>query len=207
MSGDDSPDDQAQLAVMDAIVFFVVAMVISSLLLYHANIDEEIRPQEHGSGSADPDAVLGAVLHASVGSEVFVPMDAPRHIPADTEVCRCLLLEAEQIIGGTSAKIFEGLNCVLSSILERTSNPVYSSCLSLFLLGDSVPEKLFSISNGECLSSQSFSSCAGFSLAGGEEVLIQLCLAPTLLAEVRNVANGQLDFGAGVIATSSDLDP
>lgn len=207
MSGDDSRDDAAQLAVMDAVVFFAVAMVISSLFLYYANLGEEIKAPEHGSGSADPDAVLGAVLHASVGSNIFVPMDAPRHIPADTEVCRCLLLESEQIIGGTPVEAFGELNCAVSWILDRTCNPVFSSCLSVFLLGGSVPEMLFSIGSGGGPSSQRFNSCAEFSLAGGEEVLVQLCLAPALLAEIRNVSNGQLDLGACKIATSSNLDP
>src|SRR4030042_683868 len=108
MSGDRRRDRSGQLALMDASVFFIVAVVVSTVLLYYSALGRESEVANHGEGSADPCAVLEALIHSSMGRDLTVHLDIPRHVSSHTEVGQCLLLEAEELLTGTPASSSSG---------------------------------------------------------------------------------------------------
>ena len=107
-------DDGAQLALMDAMVFFAVAMVTSSIVFSYAHGRPMDAATECGTATKD---LLGAFLRASVGFEV--ELGDGLEVSADENVADCLLAESVSVAAGVKPCTFDGLNQVLLASMER----------------------------------------------------------------------------------------
>ncbi len=192
---------------MDAVVFFLVAVLVSTILLCYSSLGPESEGTDHGKGSADPEAVLYALMRSSIGHDLTVQLDIPRHVSGRTDVGQCLILEAEGLLAGIPSIAFAPINDVVGKILSGICSPVYEPYLSLWIISDTVSEALARIPEGEPTSEQRYGASVEMRNTGTEVLLVQLLLCPPSLPELVHVLGGDLDLRAGVSAPSPELDP
>lgn len=117
-----------QLALLDALVFFAVAVVVSSVLLSYDRSDG--KPElSSGSGTSNPGEILKAFLDASIGDEIPIQFGASLTVHQDKQVSVCLALEIEAILDGIGSGLFQALDRAYMTILERITNPVFQPYL------------------------------------------------------------------------------
>ncbi len=184
MSGGERVSETGQLALMDSLIFFMVATTISSILLFYSLPGLESESLDHGQGMADPREVLQSLLHSSVGKDVLVPLDPPRHISRSTDISQCLLLEAEAILDGMDAEVFTVLNSDVYSVLRSITNPSYQPRLAVLVSNQAGYTILFSISDVRDNAGRSYSADFELSTDDEKDLLVQLVLCPSALSEV-----------------------
>jgi hypothetical protein len=207
LSGGSRQDRSGQLALMDAIVFFFVAATVSTVLLYLSAPGPETMVEDHGQGSADPSAVLEALIHSSIGCDLTIPVDVPRHLSRHTDIGQCLLLEAEGLIAGESASSFDRLNDAVGMILKGICSPVLDPYLSVWSTTDSESEALILIPGSEPASDQKYGATAELRNTRDRTLTVQLLLCPPSLPELVDVLVGDLDLRLGECAPPPELDP
>lgn len=207
MSGGRGPDKSGQLALMDSLVFFVVAVTISSILLYYSAPRESYDAPDHGQGQGDPNEVLETILHSSIGSEILVLADIPRHISSDTETSQCLLLEAEAVLDGMSINAFGSLNDAIAVILESVCNPIYEPLLRVCSCTDAGLVPIVSIPEAGSDCGQQYGASMDLTRDEEKEMMVQLVLCPATSSEVIDVLMGDLNLGSSVVSSSPELQP
>jgi hypothetical protein len=192
---------------MDALVFFLVAVTVSSVLLYYSGKGPGAEIANHGQGSADPGEVLESLLHSSIGCDTMVNVDIPRHVSSRTGVDQCLLLEAQSILDGWPAHAFDPVNKAIWSILKNISAPVLEPSLSVWWLMDDRSELLIVIPESEPSSDQRFGASVELANTGEETQVVQLLLCPPAPSEIIDVLSCDPHLRAGVCASSAELYP
>jgi hypothetical protein len=192
---------------MDALVFFLIATLVSTVLLYYSALGRDPETADHGQGSADPRAVLEALIHSSIGRDLTVDLDFPRHLSGHTEVGQCLLLEAEGVLDGASVTVFDQVNEVVETILEGISSPVFEPYLSVWSITDDRSEALILIPKNEPASDQRYGASVELRNTDDGTLMVQLLLCPPALPELVAVLGGDLDLRTGVGSSSPELDP
>jgi hypothetical protein len=196
-----------QLALMDALVFFMVAVTISSVLLFYFSGNRGMSVPDHGPGSADPNEVLESLLHSSIGIDETVNLGVERHLSSRTSVDQCLLIEAEAILDGQPRSAFRSIEEAIWSILERLCTPVFAPYLSVWWMGEDFSEAVIRIPSNPPASDQAFGACVELVNSGVEILLAQLLLCPSALPEVIDVLSGHLDLCAGICTSPAELVP
>jgi len=192
---------------MDALVFFLVAVTVSSALLFYSAPGQEAGVAEHGQGTADPGDVLQALMHSSIGCEMTVYVEIPRHVSGEMEVSQCLLLEAETVLAGVPRSAFDEVEDAVAAILDSICSQVFDPHLSVWLFTAVVSKELISIPENEPVSSQKFGASAELSNTGDEILLAQLLLCPPAFPELVDVVSCDLDLCSGIFASSPELNP
>jgi len=119
-----------QLALLDAMVFFAISVVVSSVMLSYGKDsgDMGLDPCE---GTSDPEMILEAFLNACLGSPVTIRSHDCLTIPERTKVSACLALEVEAMMDGFDPDVFVDLNDAYTIILRRITNPVFEPHLAV----------------------------------------------------------------------------
>ncbi len=175
MSG--SIDESGQLALIDAIVFFLAAMLVSQVLFSLAEGDSGIQ-QVDGLG-ADAEGLLHAVLRSSLGVEMTVRTsgDTIRLSQRDT-IADCLLLEAHAIAEGDGVDGFEALNGHVKSALHSVVGPFLEPSIRLVDVSDGTAAVLVSLPDEWSEVGTAYAATLGVSEASGGSYIIQLRLVP-----------------------------
>ena len=105
---------------MDAVVFFVIATAVSSMMFYYASEEVVRAPSMRHGGQEDPEAVLQVFLHASLGEEIVLEIDREAHVPANSEIAECLRIELDALVLRANISDFALMNERLFRILETT---------------------------------------------------------------------------------------
>jgi hypothetical protein len=169
---------------MDAMVFFLVSVVISGALLYYSSLGTAVELRDHGQGQADPHELLENLLRSSIGTGIVVPLDVPRHISGDTDIGQCLLLEAEAVLDGMRVEAFDPLNEAIGSALISICSPMYSPHLAVLSSGNAGAVSLISILGPPQKTSQIYASVAHLTNDEEKDLLVQLLLCPSSFPEV-----------------------
>ncbi len=175
--------ENGQLALMDSLVFFLVAVTVSGLLLFYSSLSPS-ETIDHGQGTADPSAVLESFLHSSIGSEIVVSLDPPRYISFDTDIGQCLLLEAEAILDGVKVEAFLELNLAAEDALSNITSPACEPYLAVLSSGENESSEVFCLAGPAPMSGQRYSATADLSSDGEKSLFVQLILCPSALPEV-----------------------
>lgn len=184
MSGARRIGQSGQLALMDALVFFMVAMAISSVLLYYSGLGTTWTEDDLGQGMSDPHEILGVLLRSSIGREITVSLEVPRYISWDTEVGVCMLLEAEAIVDGMAPEAFEELNKTVLDILRSLCNPVYEPFFSVMAVDDLGTARIVSIPGVPITSDRMYAATMDLVQDEEKALLAQLVLCPAASPEV-----------------------
>lgn len=192
---------------MDAIVFFVVAITISSILLYYARPGTNDTTSTNPDGQTDPESVLRVFLQASLGEEMVLSLDREIHISPSTEIAECLLIELEALALGCDIDCFAPMNEKLCSILETICSPVMQPYLLSMELLDEENLQMFSLPCDPPQSGTRYASSVELPGPDGSLFLLTLVLVPASLSEIRDVGACDLDLRLGIDQPSADLQP
>ena len=172
----------AQLALMDSIVFFLAAMVVSAVLF--STVRQDADRELSGVSWFDAESALDAILRCSLGTDTNVVAGGePVTIPSRTEIGECLLLEAHFIAEGDVRTDFVDLELEVSQVLKAVCPPCSEIQLVVSELRNGTPEKLFYIPWD--WTETGLVSAATAELAGtdGGTFLVQLRSAPAAAPE------------------------
>lgn len=184
MCGRMNDSDGGQLALMDAVVFFAASMLISTALLAYAS-------DFAGPGSIhacndwrDPDEVLHAFLHASVGTELIVNLNSSVQIKGNEEIAECIAIETQALRSGAGIAPFEELNDVCLRILRSCSAPLYEPFLIVLCSDANGTEPILAIPWLPENHPEAHASSAEFPGLVGETILVTLILCPASSPEL-----------------------
>ncbi len=105
---------------MDAIVFFSVALLISSIMLsrtYHEYRDEVEAPEF--DAAYDASSFLEVLLRGSIGEGMSLNITGHITTRPTITVGECLAMEASALLDGESADAFRGMNDLILVIAGR----------------------------------------------------------------------------------------
>lgn len=124
MSTRTAHDSVGQIALMDAMVFFAVALLICSIQL--STYREGAEPDDQfaeSDGRSDPGCVLPVFLRASIGTATSVRVDCGLAVPAHTTISDCLAAEATALVRGVTEDAFSDLNRLILGAAKNLSHP------------------------------------------------------------------------------------
>lgn len=195
MHGRSRSSRSGQLALMDAVVFFVIAMAISSMLFYYAGAEAVQTPSRMRDGQSDPGAILRVFLRASLGEEVVLDLGREIHVSADSEIAECLKTEFDALVAGTDLGSFNPLHDRLVQILEAICNPVLEPYLVAIRLLDKGSQRIFTLPSELPDSDTRYASSTELPGYEASSYLLTLILVPASLPEILPVGAGYLDLG------------
>jgi len=185
VSGDVRRDEGGQLAALDAMVFFALAMLISSsTFAYVEGVSSEHGTEAALSGECDPGQVLLVFMRASVGVEVTLDLGGEVPISSREEVATCLSAELDALAGGCGVDRFDPLNDALLTMLGKLVGIGYSAHLSAYRTTDDGAEPILVLEEAGCVSENRYSGSCEVPGAGGSAYVVVLVLGPALLPEL-----------------------
>lgn len=124
MSGELPRGSGGQLALMDALVFLAIALLISTILIGQApGSDLQAGDGTAWSPPVSPSDVLRVLLRASVGEATVVDIEGGLSVRAEASFGECLLLEARALLAGAPAEAFSALEERMLVALESLLGP------------------------------------------------------------------------------------
>lgn len=120
----------AQLALMDALMFFTAAMVISAVLSGYVGRG----PAAAGpvAGSSDAEDILRVFLRASLGTKVTIGWPHEVILSGAESVGECLASEASALCAGCPSAAFGELNACLLSAAKNLTGPRFCPYILVF---------------------------------------------------------------------------
>lgn len=167
-------DERGQLALLDAMVFFAIALLVSSMLAGMAR-DAPVAKSDRGE-EAYAESALRAFLEASLGRTVLLELDGPVEIKPWEKVGDCLMAELHAIRDGRSPSDFEPLNAVLMDMLGSIVARPYRFTLSVFGPLAEGSEPLLALSNLNHTSSGDWVYASSASLGDQDGALLTIVL-------------------------------
>ena len=198
MSGRSKRAHFGQLALLDAVVFFVIAIAVSSMMFYYANGEAVSRAPAAPEGQFDPDAVFRVFLHASLGEEIILELDGGTRISASSEIAECIQIELGALVLGADVGHFEALNERLLMILKATCSTLLTPYLLVTWFHEEGNEILLVLPGAPPHSHTRYASSVELPGMNGSAFLLTLILVPASFSEVLDIGAGNLDLGSGV---------
>lgn len=175
--------DAGQLALMDAVVFFIAAIAVSGVLASFV----ETSPRSEGASSCgvDVDDSLSVILHSSLGSDIDVLVGGDNvTLSRSDAIVDCLLLEAHAIAEGDDVADFVRLNLRVTDILATIFWPYGEPSFRLVDVSGRTPIVLASIPLEWPDVYLAYAASANISDAFGGEFLVQLRSVPVSSAHL-----------------------
>ena len=171
-------DDGAQLALMDAMVFFTVCAMICATMVSYASLQTggEVGPLED---PPDIDRMLEVLLDASLGDRIVIG-GAGLELTGSEDVSEAVLMVSSLVLAGSTEEVFSEVLLRIESILCAVCAPWMHEMSILFLSLDGWAQLLDIGTDMEdatdvWCASQNMGSCRGVPL------LLTLALSPALL--------------------------
>jgi hypothetical protein len=109
---------------MDALVFFAISMVISSVFLSQAYLDSRGGDSEiDGDARLDPASILAVLLRTSIGANLTLDLDKELRVRPTDSVGECLSVEALAVASGVPSETFDVLNSHVLTIAALAVGP------------------------------------------------------------------------------------
>ncbi|UCE44780.1 MAG: hypothetical protein JSU93_05110 [Methanobacteriota archaeon] len=181
-------DARAQIALMDALIFFAIAMLICSIQL--GAFARGLMADEDTSqfcGRCDPDDILTAFLRSSIGVEASLWAGYDLYVPARTVVSECIAVEVTAIGNGVDSESFDALNMVLLGLLNNLSHPLMTPHLIISRHLDDGPIVLLRIEQSPPGRSDLVASTCKLPDCGHDAATVSLLLEPAPLPEGHSI--------------------
>jgi len=176
--------DRGQLALMDAMVFFAVMLLICSLQLSMCREDGVYDDMHLDlAGRSDPESVLPVLLKASIGVRCVVSLESQLEVLAYTTVSECLAAEAVAVMRGAPLDPFDVLNGVILGIAANISHPLLAPHIVLYHECDDDMTILLRIERWPPSSEDLFAACCDLPEDGDVRLTVSFQLEPALLLE------------------------
>ena len=169
---------------MDAIVFFIGAVLVSNILMSCVtNLPNH--PQENSiGGDTDPAEILRTFLASSLCESVVVDLGQTFYIDDRTTAAESLAIELLALEAGHDMKEFVRLNSLIHYMLRAVCNPAFEPYLLVLDMDGALSEPLLSIPCVPEAPRNAHASSTEIPGSGATVYLAELVLCPTLLPEL-----------------------
>ena len=189
MYGERERGRAGQLALMDAMVFFALTMLICSvqLLQLHRELSAD-DSLDLAEGRRNPLGLLRAFLGTSIGCRMTLDMVPEVVVRPETKVADCLVTEAICLIDGGAASVFDEMNRALLAIVANASARFALSCLCVDSSTEGVGSRLLTLGHcDEASGGNSYAASSELMTYGSSRITVTLVLFPALLPEALGV--------------------
>lgn len=184
MCGRSDGDGCAQLAVMDAIIFFIGAVLVSNILMSCVtSIPNHSQGNSIGSDT-DPSAILRTFLATSLCESVVVDLGQTFYLDDRTTAAESLAIELLALEAGHDMKRFDRLNSLIYDMLRAVCNPTFEPYLLVLDMDDDLSGPVLSIPCVPEATNNAYASSTEIPGSGAMVYLAELVLCPTLLPEL-----------------------
>lgn len=169
--------------MMDAMVFFAVAMLICSVQLaqLHGEITAD-RAQIVTDERYDPRALLDALLGTSIGQMLTIDADVALVVRPELRVADCLAAEALGLMRGHALSAFDEMNNKILAITSLASAPLSRPTIFVDKIGDEV-SRMLTLGEDRAQAANLRAASSDLFVDGAERVVVTLVLEPALLSE------------------------
>jgi hypothetical protein len=123
LRGDRSDRESGQLALLDALVFFSIAMLVSGVMISYVESSSRDTTSGVRGPSVDIAEVLSVVMKASIGREVEVLPGL--EISGYESVAECLSAELHALSANIEPGVFDCLNEAIGEMIDTLSGPLF----------------------------------------------------------------------------------
>ncbi len=123
MRGDRSERESGQLALMDALVFFSIAILASGVMISYV----ESSQREVVTGVETPPVDMYEILSVVLGSSICYEVGAPLGLEVNgrESVAECLAAELYGLSMNVERQLFEGLNDAVGKVVDTLLGPLF----------------------------------------------------------------------------------
>ncbi len=179
MCGSLRSDERAQLALMDAMVFFAVSMVICGTLMSYVVSNAGDHYEAVGTG-ADTDESLAVFLESSLG-EGFVLDGLGLELTGREQLGETLLLISAMVLQGHPSEVFEPVLLHIEEVLVRVCDPC-AALLRVSLAEGVEWVTVMEIGQEPAENADTDSASQNLGMCEGAPVMVTLILCPALLS-------------------------
>lgn len=164
---------------MDAMVFFAIAMLLSSAAIAHTRNLSDVG-EVTGHELIDPAELLSVVLHASICTRFDLMTEPSVAISGEEKVAAVIAAEVVLWRSGMNLAVFEEPNSRIHRMLISVCGPSY--CALLRIVDDPFGSPAIVVEIGEIGSEPEtvLASCVELPVDAGPTFLVSLALAPVL---------------------------
>jgi len=184
--GKDRHEAVGQLALLDAMVFFLVATTMSAALWCHADLRRAGGDAARAGPTPATGDILSSFLRASICRGLVVRCPEELAIRPDTPISACIMYEAEGLLRGADPSCFAELNQVLDDVLVAVAGTLWHPCLSVYLMDEQAPAELLTFPPATPEGPTAYSASAAIPCSSGV-LLVTLVLTPSSLPELAEV--------------------
>lgn len=179
-----------QLALLDAMVFFAIAMLVTDVCFSYLVQTSTSGLDRPGIERCDPGTILGVFLEASLGRSIVIPSSPEAELERGDQVSDCILVEMECIEGGGDPLVFASLNELFLGILLRICPPGMSPLLVSYCAARLIGEPVLIVSDPTWTTHERADvRAASATMSSSEQhvYLVVLKLAPATLLELIDI--------------------
>jgi hypothetical protein len=179
-----------QLALLDAMVFFTIAMLVTNVCFSYFGQTGASGPGSPSTGRCDPGMILGVFLEASLGRSIVIPSSPEAELDAKDQVSDCLLVEMECIENGGDSLVFASLNQLFLGILLEICPPGVSPLLVSYSAANLINQLVLIVSDPTWTTYEGMDvRAASVTMSSSEQhvYLVVLKLAPATLPELTDI--------------------
>lgn len=118
MPGDLPRDKAGQLALLDAMVFFSIAMLVSSILVLQTEACSDAAVGISDGSPTSVGGMLAALMTASIGQPVKIDLGPGLTVLGQESVAECLSAELYALGSGSGPALFAELNEAVLGLLD-----------------------------------------------------------------------------------------
>lgn len=180
-------DRRGQLALMDAVVFFSIAMLVSGIIVIHSGTVLRGEAIISDDASTRTEEMLHVLLASSIGERMSIALVPELTIAGHETISECLSAELYALTCGADTTAFARLNEAVASAIRAMCGPAMSACL-LVLGPDGSSESVLLAIPRLCEPDMlAYSSSFGLPCAGGLLFTVCLVLEPAAFPELVQV--------------------
>jgi len=180
-------EKEGQLALLDAMVFFAIAMLLSSALISQAERLSENGQAIRTGCPDDASNVLEVVMAASIGETFLIDLGTEIRIARDEPVSECLRAELYALASGMDIGAFDGLNEAVARVLDAVSGWGSRAHLVAFPAEGTLEEPILTIPGERISSADAYASSTDLQCPRGVAFKVLLVLEPAPPSELVQV--------------------
>lgn len=182
MFGRSRSDTSAQLALLDAMVFFAGALLVTGMMFSQRATDSEAH-EDGIAGVCDPADLLDALMKASVGEPMELATQRMTTLTGCEEISQVLSFELDELVSGTPAEVFAEFNGIIRGALLAACTPAMELHLVAFVDNGSFDRPLLAIPSPATSVSVAVSSSVTLPSHWGGQYIVVLVLDPASPSE------------------------
>ncbi len=173
-------DSHAQLALLDAIVFFTVILALCSSMVAYVEIFETYRLDECGINAVDASELLSVFLRTSIGASVQVASGTDIEMTGRESMADILMVICDAKLSGVDESFFAPLPSMILETLVLVSPSYIEPHLVILDLTSSPNSEMLVLENSPCREADTSAASQMMMDPEGRSFLLVLVLEPAL---------------------------